>query len=88
MADGKMAYASEVSGSLGFRALRAGALVAGLEAVLSPNFFRLLEGREGPEEELDVAPRLFFGAAGTGFPVARGGSSWICPLGLADAGKA
>ena len=44
VAEEKETYASEVWGSLGFRALRVGALPVGLEAVLSPDFFRLLEG--------------------------------------------
>ena len=70
----EMTYSSEVKGSLGLRALRVMALVVGLVAALSADFFRLLVGLEGSEEEAD-APPLFFDATGTGSPVARGGSS-------------
>ena len=59
------------------------ALVGGLVAVLSADFFRLLVVLGGPEEAAEVAAH-FLDAVGADSPVARGGSSWICPARLAE----
>ena len=62
------------------------ALVGGLLATLSADFFRLLVVLGGPEDAAEVAAR-FLDTAGAGSLEARGGSSWICPAELAEPGN-